>query len=138
MVSIRLFLNLSLMIGVSAYPMRVGIVHTVGSVCRCAESAAKGLETLGHEPVPVNSEDIELRAPELARGCDLIIDHTDTFRGHGLYRALVRLLLENHGARIVGSDARACFLADNKIAARKKLSEAGISTPPGIICNLKT
>lgn len=118
--------------------MRIGIVRTVGSVCRCAESAAKGLETLGHEPVLVNSEEIELRAPELARGCDLIIDHTDTFRGHGLYRALVRLLLENHGARIVGSDARACFLADNKIAARRKLSEAGISTPPGIIVTSRT
>jgi D-alanine-D-alanine ligase-like ATP-grasp enzyme/methylase of polypeptide subunit release factors len=126
------------MIAGSAYPMRIGIVRTVGSVCRCAESAAKGLETLGHEPVLVNSEEIELRAPELARGCDLIIDHTDTFRGHGLYRALVRLLLENHGARIVGSDARACFLADNKIAARRKLSEAGISTPPGIIVTSRT
>ena len=118
--------------------MRIGIVHTIGSVCRCAESAAKGLETLGHEPVLANSEEIELRAPELASECDLIIDHTDTFRGHGLYRALIRLLLENHGARLVGSDARACFLADNKIVARRKLSEAGIPTPPGIAVTSRT
>jgi D-alanine--D-alanine ligase len=118
--------------------MRIGIVHTVGSVCRCAESAAKGLKSLGHHPVLVNSEEIELRAPGLARDCDLIIDHTDTFRGRGLYRAMVRFLLENHGARLVGSDARACCLADDKIAARRKLSEAGIPTPPGIAVTSRT
>jgi glutathione synthase/RimK-type ligase-like ATP-grasp enzyme len=113
--------------------MRIGIVHTLGSVCRCAESATKGLETLGHQSVLVNSEEIELRAYELGRECDLIIDHTDTFEGQGLCRALVRMLLENHGARIVGSDSRACLLADDKIAAKAKLAEAGISTPPGIV-----
>ena len=113
--------------------VRVGVIHTVGSSCQCAQAVAKGLKALGHELLLVNSEEIELRALELAQGCDLVIDHTDTFRGRGILRPLVRLLLEVQGARVVGSDARACFLADDKIAAKAKLAEAGIPTPPGIV-----
>jgi len=113
--------------------MRVAVIHTVGSVCRCAEAIAQGLQALGHEPVLADSEEMEYRASELAGTCDLIIDHTDTFRGRGLYRALVRMLLEVRGARLVGSDATACFLADDKAAAKAKLGEAGIPTPPGIL-----
>ncbi|HXZ35786.1 MAG TPA: 50S ribosomal protein L11 methyltransferase [Thermodesulfobacteriota bacterium] len=80
-----------------------------------------------------DSEEIELRAAELARECDLVIDHTDTFWGRGLFRPLVRLLLEMEGARVVGSDSRACFLADDKIAAKTRLGQSGISVPPGIV-----
>jgi D-alanine--D-alanine ligase len=42
------------------------------------------------------------------------------------------MLLESCGARIVGSDARACFRADDKIAAKALLSHAGIPVPPGV------
>ncbi len=118
--------------------MRVGVVRTVGSPCRCAEAVAKGLEALGHEMLLVDSEGIELRASELAETCDLVIDHTDTFRKQGLFRPLVRLLLELKGARVVGSDSRACFLADNKSAAKERLASAGIPTPPGIVVTSKT
>ncbi len=93
--------------------MRVGIIRTVGSPCRCGEAVSQGIEALGHEPLLYNSEEIEACVPEIAQ-CDLVIDHTDTLRGRGLYRALVRCLLESHGARLVGSDARASFLADDK------------------------
>jgi len=55
--------------------MRVGVVRTVGSPCRCAEAIAKGLDALGHEMVLADSEEIELRASELAETCDLVIDH---------------------------------------------------------------
>ena len=113
--------------------MRVGIVRTLGSVCRCAESIAQGLIALGHESIIVNSEEIEFHVEDLIQQCDLIIDHTDTFKGRGFFRALVRLLLESRGAHLVGSDARASFLADDKIAAKRKLSAAGIPTPPGIV-----
>ena len=68
---------------------------------------------------------------------DLVIDHTDTYKGRGLFRPLVRLLLEVHGARIVGSEAKSCFLADDKIAAKSRLAEAGIPVPPGIVINSK-
>jgi D-alanine-D-alanine ligase-like ATP-grasp enzyme/methylase of polypeptide subunit release factors len=112
--------------------MRIGIVRTVGSPCRCAQSVIQGLEALGHGFVLVDSEEVEFRAAELARECDLVIDHTDTYRGRGLFRPLVRLLLEKEGARVVGPDSRACFLADDKIAAKARLAEAGIPTPPGI------
>ena len=113
--------------------MLIGIVRTVGSPCRCAEAAAEGLRTLGHTPVLADSEEIEVRAFEFARACDFVIDHTDRFNGKGLLRFHVRRLLESFGARIVGSDSRACFLADNKIAAKFVLSSAGIPTPPGMV-----
>ena len=117
--------------------MRIGIVRTVESPCQCAQSVTKGLEALGHEFVLVDSEEVEFGASELTRECDLVIDHTDTFRGRGLFRPLVRLLLEMEGARIVGSDSQACFLADDKIAAKRRLAEAGIPTPPGIFFRSK-
>lgn len=116
--------------------MLVGIIHTVGSPCRCAESVAEGLASLGHTPVVADSEEIPLRAPELAQACDFIIDHTDTFSGSGLLRSHVRKVLESFGAQIVGADSDACFLADHKIAARSKLASAGIPIPPGIVVTL--
>jgi len=117
--------------------MRVGIVRTAVSDCRCAESAAKGLDALGCESVIFDSEDMELQAAAVSEDCDLVIDHTDTYRGRGLYRAVVRLLLEDAGAGVVGSDARACFRADNKAAAKARLSQAGIPVPPGIVLQSK-
>jgi D-alanine-D-alanine ligase-like ATP-grasp enzyme/methylase of polypeptide subunit release factors len=113
--------------------MRIGIVHTVGSPCRCAEAVAEGLRALGHEPLFADSEEIEIRAFELASESDLVIDHTDTFRGRGFYRPLTRLLLKAQGARIVGSGSRALALADNKAATKARLAEAGIPTPPGVV-----
>lgn len=121
----------------SGYRMRIGVIRTLESVCRCAESIARGLASLGHDTIIANSEEIEFQAENLVRQCDLIIDHTDTFKGRGFFRALVRLLLESRGARIVGSDARACFLADDKIASKAQLSAAGIPTPPGIVATSK-
>ncbi len=118
--------------------MRVGVIHTIGSPCRCAESVTRGIEALGHQAVLANSEEIEFRAFPLAQECDLIIDHTDTYQGRGLLRALVRLLLETRGARIVGSGAQSCFLADDKFSAKSRLAEAGIPTPPGILVDSRT
>ena len=111
--------------------MRVGIVHTVGSPCECAEAVAGGLKALGHETLIVDSEDILLLAKELAVNCDLVIDHTDTFLGWGGLRPFVRWELEKCGARVVGSSAQACFLADDKIDAKRSLNAAGVPTPPG-------
>lgn len=113
--------------------MRVGIIHTAGSPCRCAEALTRGLSTLGHDFLLVDSEEVEFRLPDLARGCDLVIDHTDTYRGRGRFRSLVRSHLESHGIAVVGSDAQACALADDKAAAKARLGAAGIPTPPGIV-----
>ena len=113
--------------------MRVGIIHTAASPCRCAEAIVNGLSSLGHEYLLVDSEEIELRITELARRCDIVIDHTDTYRGRGRFRCLVRSILEAHGIAVVGSDARACALADDKAAAKTRLGAAGIPTPPGIV-----
>jgi len=113
--------------------MRVGIIHTAGSPCRCAEAMVRGLSSLGHEYLLVDSEEIELRIEDLALRCDLVIDHTDTYRGRGRFRSLVRSILEAHGIAFVGSDARACALADDKAAAKTRLGAAGIPTPPGIV-----
>jgi D-alanine-D-alanine ligase len=117
--------------------MRIGLVHTVGSPCRCAEAVAEGLRALGHEVLFVDSEEIEVRAFGLASNSDLVIDHTDTFRGRGLYRPLTRLFLETQGAKIVGSGSSALTLADNKAATKARLAETGIPTPPGIVVSAK-
>jgi D-alanine-D-alanine ligase len=113
--------------------MRVGIIHTASSPCQCAEAIVNGLSSLGHEYLLVDSEEIELSITELARRCDIVIDHTDTYRGRGRFRCLVRSLLEAYGIVVVGSDARACALADDKAAAKTRLGAAGIPTPPGIV-----
>ena len=118
--------------------MRIGVVHTVGSPCQCAESVITGLRALNYEPFLVDSEEIEIYASELAENCDLVIDHTDTYRGRGLYRFFVRLLLENYGARVAGSSAKACFAADNKAATKERLAAAAIPVPPGIVIYSKS
>lgn len=117
--------------------MRIGVIRTVGSSCQCAEAVSEGLRVLGHEVRLANSEDIGFEASRLARECDLVIDHTDTYRGRGLLRPLVRTLLESRGARIVGSGAQACFLADDKVAAKAHLGQAGVATPPGTVIESK-
>lgn len=113
--------------------MRIGIIRTVGSPCQCAEAIAQGLKALGHEFLIADAEQIAFEAHHLAQECDLIIDHTDTYRGRGLLRFLVRMLLETHGAKVVGSEAKACFLADDKIASKMHLAKAGVPTPPWIV-----
>ncbi len=113
--------------------MRIAVIHTLNSICGCAEALQSGLHLLGHEAALFDSEEIELKAAEIADACDLVFDHTDTFRGAGALRAMVRVFLESHGARVVGADARACFLADNKSAAKKALSDAGVPVPPGFM-----
>lgn len=112
--------------------MQIAVIHTVGAPCGCAKAVAKGLHALGHDVVFADSAEIELRAGEISQNCDLVIDHTDTFRGTGLLRPFVRGLLEAHGARIIGSDAVACFRADDKIAAKSIMANAGIPVPPGV------
>jgi D-alanine-D-alanine ligase len=112
--------------------MRIAIIHTVGSPCRCAEYIAGGLKMLGHEPVITNAAGIEARAREISQTCDLVIDHTDTYRGRGLFRSYVRLVLETHGVRLAGSGSKACLLADHKALAKTRLAGSGIPTPPGI------
>jgi D-alanine-D-alanine ligase len=113
--------------------MRVGVIHTAGSPCQCAEALCRGLSALGHETLTVDSERIEARIADLSRECDLVFDHTDTFRGRGRLRPLVRSLLESRGITVAGSDARACALADDKAAAKESLRAAGVPTPPGVI-----
>jgi len=113
--------------------LRVAVVHTVGSVCRCAQAISEGLRALGHVPVLVDSALVEAKAGELAEGCHLVFDHTDIFEGRGFFRALVRMILEARGARLVGSPGRACFLSDEKQAAKALLVKAGIPTPPAVV-----
>ena len=114
--------------------MRVGVIHTASSPCGCAAAISRGLASLGHDALVVDSEQIELRIADLAAHCDLVIDHTDTYRGQGRLRSLVRSLLESRGIVLAGSDARACALADDKAAAKARLGAAGIPVPPGVVC----
>lgn len=113
--------------------MDIGIIHTVGSPCRCADAIAEGLRSLGHKALIYDSESIELTVEEIAEKCSLVIDHSDTYRGKGSLRAMVRLLLETHGVKLIGSDSKSCLLCDDKAAARARLTDAGIPVPPGIV-----
>ncbi len=113
------------------------MVHTVGSVCKCAEAISSGLRALGHQPVLVDSALVEAKAQEVAQGCELVFDHTDIFENRGLFRALVRMILEGRGARLVGSPGRACFLADDKMAAKALMAGAGIPTLPSVVVSLE-
>lgn len=117
--------------------MRIAVVHTVGAPCGCAKAVSQGLVALGHEILFVDSAEIERMVADISQICDLVIDHTDTFHGTGFLRAFVRLMLESHGARIIGSDARACFRADDKIAAKTFLANAGVPVPPGVAATSK-
>lgn len=109
--------------------MRIGIVRTLGSPCRCGESIALGAAALGHEPVLVDSEEIEARAPELARACEVVFEHADTYARSGRRRWEVRAALERAGARVAGSDAARCALADDKVETKAALALAGIPVP---------
>ncbi|MFH1124555.1 MAG: hypothetical protein V1758_12955, partial [Pseudomonadota bacterium] len=51
---------------------------------------------------------------------------------------VVRGLLESRGARVVGSDAKTCLLADDKVAAKACLLGACIPVPPGVVVTSKT
>ena len=110
--------------------MRVGIVHTFTSPCRCHETLERALVQLGHTTLRVDSEEVPVRADELA-ALDLVFDQTDRFRGEGVLRPTVRAILDTRCARCIGSDARGCFLADDKLATRRALERAGVPVPPG-------
>ncbi|OPY71933.1 MAG: hypothetical protein A4E62_01065 [Syntrophorhabdus sp. PtaU1.Bin002] len=45
--------------------MRIGVIHTAGSPCGCAEAVSVGLKARGHEMEVVDSEEIELHAEGL-------------------------------------------------------------------------
>lgn len=113
--------------------LRVGIVRTAASACRCAEAFASGLAALGHPPpLVVEADEVGRLAGELA-ACDLVLDHTDTVRGDAALRPIVRLLLEARGARVIGAGARAAALADDKAGAKARLAAAGVPVPEGVV-----
>jgi hypothetical protein len=64
--------------------LRVAVLRTRGSVCRCGEYIAQGLESLGHEAILMDSLEAISQAKELARETDAVFDHTDTLAGMGL------------------------------------------------------
>lgn len=113
--------------------MDVGIVRTTASACRCAEAFSAGLAALGHPaPLVVDADEVGLRAGDLA-ACDLVLDHTDTVRGDGALRPIVRTILEARGARLIGATARAATLADDKVGAKARLAAAGVPVPEGVV-----
>ena len=54
--------------------MRIGIVRTVGSPCRCAESVICGLRLLVTEVILADSAEIEAQALALAESSHLLPD----------------------------------------------------------------
>jgi D-alanine-D-alanine ligase-like ATP-grasp enzyme len=83
-------------------------------------------------PQERDSDEILVWADELAT-FDAVIDQTDRYRGEGFLRPLVRQVLEDRGARCVGSRATALWRADDKFATKRILRQAGIPVPRGYV-----
>lgn len=110
-------------------PPAVAVVTTGASSCRCGESWLGAIDALGLEGIAVPVEDLSARRVALA-GADLVIEYADTYRGRGELRPLVRHQLASWGARLVGADAAAAQLCDDKIAARERLRDRGLRVAP--------
>jgi D-alanine-D-alanine ligase len=110
--------------------VRIGVVHTFASSCHCHVTLERSLERLGHQCLRFDSESVPERVGELA-ALDLVFDQTDQFRGEGLFRPVVRALLDARGARTVGTAAQGCFLTDDKLATRAVLERASVPMPRG-------
>lgn len=110
-------------------PPAVAVVTTRDSSCRCGEAWLGAIKALGLRGFGVAVEDLSARRRPLA-GADLVIEYSDTYRRRGELRPLVRHQLASWGARLVGADAAAAQLCDDKIAARERLSLAGLRVPP--------
>jgi D-alanine-D-alanine ligase len=103
----------------------VAVVSTRDSSCRCAESWLGAIDALGLRGFHAHVEEISAHREELAEA-DLVIEYADTYRRRGELRPLVRHQLASWGARLVGADAAAAQLCDDKIAARERLRRAGL------------
>ncbi len=108
--------------------MRLGIVHTGSSACRCHVTIRAAARVLGHEPVVAACERIDAARQRLA-ACDVVFEHADTFRGVHERRPELRFLLESWGCRLAGASAAAAALADDKIAAHRAMERAGVPMP---------
>jgi D-alanine-D-alanine ligase len=73
-------------------------------------------------------EELLARREEIAAS-DLVIEHSDTFRGRGDLRPLVRHLIESWGGKVAGSPAAAAQVADDKLETARRLLGAGLSVP---------
>ncbi|KAF0245989.1 MAG: D-alanine-D-alanine [Planctomycetota bacterium] len=105
--------------------MRVGIVHTAGSACRCHVALRGAATGLGHAAVVVPCEKIDAARQRLA-ACDLVFEHADTFRGSHEARPRLRFMLERWGCRLAGAPAAAAAVADDKAAAHRVMEAAGV------------
>jgi len=66
---------------------------------------------------------------ETLRKAALVFEHTDTYRGSGELRPLVRHRIEAWGGRVAGSPSGAAHVADDKIEAARRLKAAGLRVP---------
>ncbi len=110
--------------------MRVAVVHTVNSPCRCHEAIAGALTRGGHEPVVVGAEELLAQGASILGGARVGFDHTDTVAGDGRRRGEPRRLLERAGVSVIGGTAEACELADDKLLAREAMP-SGVPIPRG-------
>jgi D-alanine-D-alanine ligase-like ATP-grasp enzyme len=108
--------------------MRIGIVHTGKAACRCHEAFRRAVRALGHEAVVVENERLA-EGREALRGCALVFEHSDTYRGRYEFQHLVRERLARWKCRVVGTPAKAASRVDNKLATHRTLKAAGVPMP---------
>jgi D-alanine-D-alanine ligase len=109
--------------------LRIAVVHTARSPCRCHEYFLASARALGHRCVDLPVEELFARRAEVA-AADVVVEHVDRYRGRADLRALVRHLIESWGGNLAGASAAAAQVADDKIEARRRLEAAGVPVAP--------
>lgn len=109
--------------------MKIAVVHTARSPCRCHAYFLACARALGHRAVEVPVEALLLHRETVA-GSDVVVEHVDRVRGRGDLRALARHMIESWGGNLAGASAAAAQVADDKIEARRRLEAAGVPVAP--------
>jgi len=108
--------------------LKIGIVHTAGSPCRCHIALRGAVRALGHVAVVVENERLNASREALVAS-DLVFEHSDTYCGRYSLQRCVRGRLEFWGCRLAGARAADSACSDNKILTHQILGIAGIPMP---------
>lgn len=123
--------------------MHVAVVHdrvgdhndpdAVDALCQ-AETVRKALEALGHTSVcldcSLDFEDVGCRLEQ--SGVCMVVNLVESIEGKGRLIHLFPFFMDAMGLPYTGAAAEAMLLTSNKLLAKKRMSAAGIPTPPWV------
>lgn len=88
----------------------------------------RALRGLGLEGIEICVEELGAWRDAIS-AAPLVFELTDTYRGSGELRAVVRHTVEAWGGRLAGSPASAAHVSDDKVESGKRLLAAGLRVP---------